>query len=289
MPPHFPPRPKRERIRTSIWHEESSDDNPFVARKTLCHGYNLDRLQARYGWTQMLFLLLKGELPTSDQDRIVNLLMSAAINPGPRDAAVRAAMNCGVGKTPVATILTTGLTVRGGMAEGSMHVETAMRFLIGDLVEVKNIGGKDSLKAMIDGYDELVAKTRDQDIIPLPDHPPGFGHCYGQRDLRAERLMSLLEEAGHTGSYLNLARHIETLVAKERDIFLTFAGVFAAVCCDMGFAPEQGGGLFLVAGAGGILSHGLEQLPRKWTEYPFWADQEYYHYEGPAPKNRVMD
>ncbi|MDX8410786.1 MAG: hypothetical protein R8K46_02785 [Mariprofundaceae bacterium] len=286
MPPHFPPRPKRERIRTSIWQEEPCDDNPFVAEKTLCHGYDFDELACRFSWTQMVFLLLKGELPSKDEDRLINLLMTAAINPGPRDAAVRAAMNCGVGKTPVATIVTTGLTVRGGMAEGSLHVETAMRLLLGDLVEAKNIidGDESSLKALISDYDKLVAEDRDRDVVPLPDHPPGFGHYFSQRDPRPMKLIRRLDDLGHTGPYLCLSRKIELLLAEDREIFHTLAGVFAAVCCDLGLSPEQGGGLFLIAGTGGILAHGVEQLPRKWTEYPFWSDPAHYEYTGISPE-----
>ena len=66
-----------------------------------------------------------------------------------------------MGKTPVATIVTTGLTIRGGMAEGSIHVETAMRFLLGDLVKVKDIIGSNeaSLKSLIKGYDKLVVEA----------------------------------------------------------------------------------------------------------------------------------
>jgi len=291
MPPHFPPRSKRECIRTSICFEEPTGDNPFVAEKTLCHGYDFDELVRRFSWAQMLFLLLKGELPSTDEDRIMNLLMAAAINPGPRDAAVRAAMNCGIGKTPIATILSTGLTIRGGMAEGSLHVEMAMRFLLGDLVKVENIidSNEASLKSLITGYDRLVAEERDRDIVPLPDHPPGFGLYYGKSDPRAKKLVRRLNEEGYAGPYLNLAQEIEKLVEKERDIFLTFAGAFAAVCCDMGFSPEQGNGIFLIAGTGGLLAHGVEQLPRQWNEYPFWANPAYYNYDGPEPSRKVED
>lgn len=286
---HFPPRPKKERIRTRIWLELPSDTNPFMAEKTLCHGYDVEALYDQCNWMQILFLLLTGELPAPEQERLLNLIMTAGVNPGPRDAAVRAAMNCGVGKTPVATILTTGLTVRGGMYEGGMHVEFAMRFLNGDLPANGDRDANDAGYAaeLIRDYRRHREEEGDGYIVPLPEQPPGFGLYFDERDPRAVSLLARIEAQGTNGPALQLARRIESVLAGKEGVWLTLPGVFAACCCDLGLSPEQGGGLYLIAGSAGILAHGVEQLPRKWNEYPFWADQQYYEYVGPEPTKKV--
>ncbi|NWF39825.1 hypothetical protein F3F96_11835 [Mariprofundus sp. NF] len=288
MPTFFPPRPKRESIRTTICHETSSETNPFVAEKTLWHGYAAEKLSANYGWTEMLFLMSQGELPTPEQNLLLNKVMAFLANPGPRDAAVRAAMNCGIGKTPLPTILTTGLTVRGGMAEGGMHIEAAMRLLNGQLPANESRSNHKSTyaKQLIHDYRTFWNDHKDDEIIPWPEIPPGFGLYYGERDRRAEKLMTLIY--GFEGEALALARSIELILSEEKTpVYLSLPGVIAAVLSDLGFSPEHGAGIYMIAGSAGILAHGVEQLPRNWNEYPFWADPSYYNYEGPEPTKKV--
>jgi len=243
----------------------------------------------RYDWVQMLFLLFRGELPTPEQDRLLNIIMAAIINPGPRDAAVRAAMNCGIGKTPVSTILSAGLAVRGGMAEGSLHVETAMRFFLGQLPydENRDAASPDLPLILIRDYDHLLAEDPERDVVPLPPHPPGFGLYYGERDPRPIMLLAKLKTLGKPGESLSLALEMESHLSRERGIYLTAPGILAAACCDLGLLPEQGAGLFLIAGSAGILAHGIEQLPRRWNEYPTWADPKYCDFQGPERGERL--
>ena len=290
MTTFFPPRPKRESIRTSVCREISSESNPFIAEKTLWHGYDTETLCANYGWTEMLFLMSQGELPTVDQNRLLNRLMASLANPGPRDAAVRAAMNCGAGKTPLPTILTTGLTVRGGMAEGAMHVEASMRLLKGQLPvdEQRSVEQSDYALQLIRGYRQFQQEHVDDEIVCWPELPPGFGLYYGERDLRAKKLLAATHE--YSGNFLHLALALEDILAdQEKPVYLTLPGVVAAVLCDLEFSPEHGAGIFMIAGSAGILSHGVEQLPRNWNEYPFWADSTYYNYEGPEPTKKVSE
>ncbi|NWF35679.1 citryl-CoA lyase [Mariprofundus sp. KV] len=287
MPSFFPPRPKQESIRTAICQETSSESNPFVAKKTLWHGYDAEKLIANYGWTEMLFLMSQGELPTPEQNQLLNKVMSFLANPGPRDAGVRAAMNCGVGKTPLPTILTTGLTVRGGMAEGAMHIEAAMRLLNGQFgLDQQRTSLPEHAAQLIHEYRMFWEEHKNDEVVPWPEIPPGFGLYYGERDSRAVTLINLLEDEG--GNILNLALEIESVLSQENNpVYLTLSGVVAAALCELGFTPEHGAGVFMIAGSAGILAHGVEQLPRNWNEYPFWADSSYYNYEGPEPAKRV--
>lgn len=290
MPKFFPPRPKRESIRTSICHEESSESNPFIAEKTLWHGYDAEIVSQNRDWTEVLFLLAQGELPTKNQNRLLNRLMAALANPGPRDAAVRAAMNCGAGKTPLPTILTTGLTVRGGMAEGGMHVEAAMLFFNGQLPTNEQLSPdqEDYAEQLINSYSQFQKKHQHDEIVPWPEIPPGFGLYYGERDPRAVKLFASLQAC--EGKFIDLALDVESVLAvQDAPVYLTLAGAAAAILCDLGFSPEHGAGIYMIAGTAGILSHGVEQLPRNWNEYPFWADPSYYSYEGPEPTKTVED
>ena len=100
------------------------------------------------------------------------------------------------------------------------------------------------------------------------------------------KLLTTTQE--QSGVFIDLALAMEAILAdQEQSVYLTLPGVAAAILCDLGFAPEHGAGIYMIAGSAGILAHGVEQLPRNWNEYPFWADPSYYHYEGPEPGRKV--
>ena len=111
---------------------------------------------------------------------------------------------------------------------------------------------------------------------------PGYGLYFSERDGRAVRLMEIAEEAGLTGVYSKAARELEKYFSTRNKIWLTLPGAVAALLCDAGYQPFQGAGIFLLAGSAGLLAHAIEQLPRRWNEYPFWWDtKKHYRYEGP--------
>jgi citrate synthase len=118
-----------ERTSTKIYLEQPSDDNPYIASAAFCHGYDVSELMAKRSFTDVFYLMFRGELPTPAEVQILQQLMIALINPGPRHPATRAAMNAGIGKTDPAHILPIGAALLGGEHHGGGAVEEAMRFL----------------------------------------------------------------------------------------------------------------------------------------------------------------
>ena len=87
-----------EVIHTRIWQEEAEPDNAFAALSCHCHGYDVyGDLLPHASWIDYLFLLFRGEAPTAQQAKLLEGLAIALANPGPRDAAVHAAM-CEIGR-----------------------------------------------------------------------------------------------------------------------------------------------------------------------------------------------
>ena len=101
-------------INTQICKEVPAKDNPYLAQKKIIHGYDLFDLIEKRSFVDVLYLLFSGELPNRKQAKILEKLMIAFANPGPRHPAVRASMNAGIGKTNTAHILPIGLTTLGG-------------------------------------------------------------------------------------------------------------------------------------------------------------------------------
>ena len=94
-----PSRHVPKRIETKIWADVPDENGK---KTTLCHGYDYyNDILGRYSVSDILFLLIKGELPNSKQSSIMNILMTGNINPGPKDWSTVAAMTAAVSQTTV--------------------------------------------------------------------------------------------------------------------------------------------------------------------------------------------
>ena len=118
------------------------------------------------GWAEMVYLLFKGEAPSRAQASALDILAVALANPGPRDAAVHAAMCAGVSGNPAAAALMAALAVGAGGAGGAREVYRAM--------QVWATSGKD-LDAWKSSLREQTLRRPDPtDAWPAAEHPAGF-------------------------------------------------------------------------------------------------------------------
>lgn len=247
---------------TRIWDEEPTADNPYLAEKSRCHGYDILELAQHRSFAEVLFLLFSGELPTDEQAGLLETLMIAFINPGPRHPATRAAMNTGVGKSRPVHILPIGLSVMGGAHLGGEETEAAMRYL--------------RKHQRIDPQahaEELLAENQrpvegDWHIIP------GFGSRYGGIDPLPRKVALILKESPGCGKSIRWGNAFSNRVKPVGLGWLT-PGIVAAVLCDLGFHPRSGGGLFQLISAPGILAHGLEMANKPINAMPFLDEENY--------------
>ncbi|MCE3252664.1 MAG: citrate synthase [Cellvibrio sp.] len=253
-----------ERTATRIWSEQPSDDNPYIATHALCHGYDLFELMEKRSFVDVFYLLFRGELPTKTDATLLQALMIALINPGPRHPATRAAMNVGVGKTDPAHILPIASAILGGEFQGGGEVEKAMRFLR----KQQNTDPLKFAQFLSQQNNEAHADTSDGSALP------GFGRHHGGVNLLANKIaLRLLEHEGagpalHWGC--RLAAQLE-----PRGIGWFTTGIAAAVFADLGFQPRAGGSLFQLLGSPGLVAHGLELANKPITAMPFVSDENY--------------
>ena len=118
-----------DRAKTSIWHEVATEDAGYVSSKASCYGYSITSLLEKgYSQTDMIFLLLQGDLPTAQQRQLLDALSVAICNPGPRHPATRSVMEAAVSKTKSPNFIPIGLMVLSGEKAAS-SVESVMRFM----------------------------------------------------------------------------------------------------------------------------------------------------------------
>lgn len=246
---------------TRIWEERPSPHNPYLAESCLCHGYDLTGLVEARSYIDTLFLLFQGELPSPSQAKLLEMLLIAFCNPGPRHPATRAAMNAGVGKTSPAHILPIGLTVMGGEHLGGQEVEDAIRFFRKhEAVPPEDIAGQRMTQERPAEGDVHIA--------------PGFGSRFGGIDPMPGKVAHILTAHSGAGRALRWGNLFAEAIGQSNMGWLA-TGVVAAVLCDLGFNPQAGAGLFQLICAPGILAHGLELANKPISAMPF-LDEEHY-------------
>lgn len=254
------------RAATRITQEVPASGNPYIAERLLWHGYDVLELARKRSWVDVVFLLLKGELPAADQAGQLEKLLVLLANPGPRAAASRGVSAASLSKTVQEHWLPIGLALHGGEETGAVAVSESIRFL-------RRHNRKDPL-AVASELRAAMVTSGEGDCRPAP----GFGSCYGGIDAFAASAAQFLHEAYPSNEVLEWGMAFNEAMADIPAGWL-LPGVTAAVCVDLGLTPNAGAGLFQFAAAPGLLAQAIEVSGKPVTAAPFISDEN-YHYEG---------
>jgi citrate synthase len=213
----------------------------------------------RASWVEMLYLLFRGEAPSSREADLLEALAVALANPGPRDPAVHAAMCGGVGGSTAASCLIAALAVGAGQLSGGREVFLA--------IEAWSACGTD-LGAW---QRRLTAPPGNQaSIWPEPAHPPGYEPQGVTTATIVKQTLSQLAVLS-PGSRLPWLEKNRLPLEATTGFPLALSGVAAAAIADLGFTPEQGEMLHLLLRLPGAAAHALEHKQYGHKKFPFFA------------------
>ena len=217
-------------------------------------------------------LVLKGELPTEAQGRVMDaILVSSVDHGGTPPSALAACTAASTGATMSASIAAGVLSINryhGGAVEGCMR-------LLYDAV-----GRLDGGRPPVEVATEMVAEMRAQ-----KKRAPGFGHRVHTDDPRTRRLLALADELGVSGDGVAMARVFEKVLEKSlgRRLPLNVDGALAALLVDLDFPPELGNAFFIVARVTGLAAHVHEEMTRQRPMRRIHPTD--HEYDGPAPRD----
>lgn len=247
-------------IRSRIWHEEPEPDNPFATRTAYCRGYDVfGQMVGNARWMEMLVLLFRDELPSTNTLDMLEALAVALANPGPRDQSIHAAMCGGVGGSSAAASLIAALSVGAGSYRGAREIFDAMT--------VWETCGTD-----LNAWHACIHRDTHDDIVdtwPRREHPPGFDPHGVSTSTSVRQLLETLAHIGATPrlTWLALQRQVlEQSVGLPLDI----SGIAAAAFADLGFLPDEGEMLYLLLRLPGAAAHALEQKHYGHKQFPFY-------------------
>jgi citrate synthase len=212
-------------------------------------GQKLDELMGRLSFAEVVYLILKGELPSEAHRKILDAILVASIDHGvtpPSTVAARTVASCGV-------MLTAALAA-GVISIGKHHggaVEDCMKALKNAVAEAEKSGVSQ----------DDVAKKIVADMKETGRRLPGFGHRIHTQDPRTKKLRELATEAGLRGPYLKMSEALEKAlkVSSGKELPLNVDGAIAAVLCEMDFPPAIGNAFFVIGRVPGLVAHIQEE------------------------------
>lgn len=207
----------------------------------LIRGYKLTDLITKSSFVETIFLILKGELPTSEQATLMNAIFTAAIDHGP---AVASALNARISvsaKNDLNTAVAAGLLGLG--PRHGLAIEPAMRFFY-DHVNESDLAA-------------LLKEMKEQ-----KKYVSGFGHRIFTVDERAQVLLALAKELDLYGKHCEFAEKVEETLnsISSKKLPLNIDGAVAALLCDMGFDTRTGNGIFIIGRVPGLVAHVVEEM-----------------------------
>ncbi len=252
------------------WFTSVTDVGP---NKVQLRGYPIEELMGRKTFAEVVWLALKGELPSPTEGKLLDAILVSSVDHGvtpPSTLAARVAASTGA---PVNAALAAGVLsvnrFHGGAVEGCMAaLAEALAY-----TKEKGVSREEAAAAIVESYRESGRRVE------------GFGHRLHDDDPRAARLFALAEELGLAGEGTPTARALEAALAKAagKALPLNVDGAIAACLFDLGFEPYVANAFFILARLPGWLAHVLEERMR---ERPMRRlEPSAWEYDGPAERH----
>ena len=218
-------------------------------------GYAIEDLIGRISFPAMIWLMLRGELPSEGQADLLGTALMAAVDHGPQAPSIaiaRMAATCGVGiNNAMASAINVLGDVHGGAGEQCVEIYQA-------------------IAARMDGGLALAAAV-EAELAALAERGikfvPGFGHRFHPIDPRAPRLLEVVEAAAAEGvvdgRFAAIGRAVEEALARRKGgkrIPMNIDGATAVIYAELGFPPPLCRGLFVLSRSVGALAHAWEQM-----------------------------
>ena len=240
--------------------------------KIITRGYNQRDLIEKIRYSDMIYLMLKGRLPSVKEGKMFNHVLVSFCDHGVTPPSTQTARLVASSGSPINSAVAGALLSFGhkhaGAIEQTMELyQSKINSLY--LTENSEINNKQIAGLAIEIHNEYIAGNNKM---------PGFGHRYHDVDPRADKLMSLAIEEGFVGPHIKLALALQDLIYQKKGIKLNVDGANAAILSDLGFDPELGLGIFMIGRIPGIIAHVHEEKmdEEEFRKFCDLDDIEYY-------------
>lgn len=223
----------------------------ITAQDIFIRGYAMSELVGAVPFSAITYLLIRGDLPTPGQARMMDVILSSILDYGLQKSGTLAAravvsvnpsMTAGLG----AAVLAAG--------EYALSPEDTGRFIAETFS-----AWKQSDRPMEEAAAALV-----QDLRAAKRRVPGFGHqVFRHVDPRSERLKAIAKAEGVWGEaneWYEAVHRAFQVASNKPDLVLNDVGMLAAIMVQMGFTPQEMCALAILSTMPGLIAHISEEM-----------------------------
>ncbi|WP_462421481.1 citrate/2-methylcitrate synthase [Salinicoccus sp. Marseille-QA3877] len=215
----------------------------------LVRGYAIDEIIERLGFSDAIYLTLKGEIPTEQKSKVfaacLNSILDYSMGPAPFAGRVVASANPQLGPAMAAGILAQG--------KYAVSPQDAGEFIQEALTELKSNDGD-----FIATAENIVGTLRVQKKrVPGLGHPSGLG-----MDPRAAALEKVLEENNLNNDAYQLFKTIQNHwnEVTGKNLVMNVDGMLAVALYEIGLKPVEMGGVAAMSMLPGIIANTVYEL-----------------------------
>ncbi len=231
-------------------------------------GYNIVDLMEKKSFAEVVFLLLKGELPSSAEAKIMEAILVSSVDHGVTPPSSLATRVVASGGNPLNAAIAGGILTIGDSHGGAM--EKCAKIL-------------QEWAAKGDNIEEIADELLDH-IKSTKLRMPGFGHRLHKTDPRTVKLFEIADKNNFTGKHIQLAKALENrlVTSSGKKLPINVDGAIGAVMSDMGFDYRIGKGFFIISRCAGLIAHAYEELTRYKPMRKLGLTN--YEYDGPGER-----
>ena len=241
--------------------------------KIVTRGYPQEDLIGNISFPEMVYLLIKGEMPSENDSKMFEAVLVSFCDHGVTPPSTQ------VARLMASTGSSMNGCVSGGLLSFGKYHAGALERSMNILQELVH-NGVIGYNGPLESHDDIraVAGVVVDEFFNNNEKIPGFGHRYHSEDPRASKLLKIAEEYGVSDVHTELALAIEEILFETKGIKMNIDGANAGILSDMGFDWSLGTGIFMMGRLPGIISHVFEE---KTVETPFrkFVDVDEIHYQ----------
>jgi citryl-CoA lyase len=216
-------------------------------------GYDIAQIMEKLTYAEVVFLLLKGEVPNKAEKELMNAILVSSVDHGatpPSALATRTVLSGGnpLNAAIAAGVLTIGDSHGGAIEQSARILQEWAAKAEGDMADFEGLAVRLA--------DWLTAKNK---------RMPGYGHRMHTADPRTVKLFEIAARYGYSGRHIKLCLALEKVLSERmgKPLPINVDGAIAAVISDMGFDWRLGKGFFIISRVPGLLAHAYEEMTRE--------------------------
>ena len=236
-------------------------------------GYRQEDLIGNIPYPDVVYLLLRGNLPSKEHGKMMDAILTACIDHGTTPPSSIASRTVASGGVPLPTAVAAGILSIGDAHGGA--IEKGAKFLQDGIALMKN----DNLS-----LDEI-CKILVEDSLKSHKRILGFGHRVHTEDPRTKRLFYLADELKISGDHIALSKAIELELKRStgKNLPVNVDGAIAAIIYDMDFDYRLGKAFFLLGRVAGLTAHVYEEQTREKPMRKMFSND--CEYDGPMERD----